>query len=102
MSLEIDGFDTDHASYIPSTTPFLNDTDAKVTLVANRVKGEGEIGINASWGDGKGITYGVYGNVEAKDTRGNSAQIKAKQNSDGTGSISASAKKKFDTRPRNK
>lgn len=60
MSLEIDGFDTDCALYTPTSSPFLSDTDAKVMIVTNRIKKEGEIGVNATWGDGKGITYEFF------------------------------------------
>lgn len=49
------------------------------------------VGGTASWGGKEGVQYSGYAKGEVKDNKGNKAEVKVEQKSDGTGNLSVSA-----------
>jgi hypothetical protein len=71
--------------------------EAKVKKIAPmKFGGSGEVGVDISWGGKDGVEVSGHAKGEVHDKKGNYAEVKAEQNSDGTGKVSASGGRKDD------
>jgi len=68
----------------------------RITPMMSRAGGSGDLGVDISWGGPNGVEASGHAKGEVHDDNGNYAELKAEQNSDGTGNVSISAGHKED------
>ncbi len=79
-----------------NTACFLNEIQRKIHSCLQKTpllktNGSVTVGGSASWGRKEGVQYSGYAKGEVQDNKGNKAEVKVEQKSDGTGNLSVSA-----------